>query len=163
MVVRMTTSERKALLFLAVVGALGMVARVVASPAPVATRADRAALATQIAAVDSARDVAHAHGDSTGRGSVKRRARSPRDTTRRVPRTDTARAPVDLDLADSATLVTLPGIGPALAARIVADRDAHGTFGSLPALQRVRGVGPKLAERLAPRVTFSGVPPPRMR
>jgi competence protein ComEA len=144
-----------------------MVARVVASPAPAATRAERAALATQIAAVDSARGAAHARGDSTGKGRNKRRAREPRgqsrDATRRAARTDTAPAPVDLDVADSAALVTLPGIGPALARRIVADRQAHGAFGSLQALQRVRGVGPKLAERLAPRVTFTGVPPPRTR
>jgi len=67
-------------------------------------------------------------------------------------------APIDVDRADVDALDRLPGIGPALARRIVEDRDANGPFGSVDALQRVRGIGPALAARLAPLVTFSGVP-----
>jgi competence protein ComEA len=62
-----------------------------------------------------------------------------------------------VDVADAAVLDALPGIGPSLAARIVADREARGPFGSLEGLRRVKGVGDVLAARLAPRVTFSGV------
>lgn len=68
--------------------------------------------------------------------------------------------PVDLDVADAAAIEALPGIGPALARRIVEDRAAHGSFGSAAALERVRGVGPKLVARVAPHVTFSGIPRP---
>jgi competence protein ComEA len=54
-------------------------------------------------------------------------------------------------------LESLPRIGPALAARIVAERNARGAFGSLDSLEaRVRGIGPALAELLRTRVTFSG-------
>lgn len=67
---------------------------------------------------------------------------------------------MDLDRADVVALERLPRIGPALAARIVADRSANGSFGSLEALQRVRGIGPKLAEGLRAHVTFSGTPRP---
>ena len=49
--------------------------------------------------------------------------------------------PVDLNTADAAGLETLPGIGPVLAQRIVADRDANGPFASLDDLARVSGVG----------------------
>jgi competence protein ComEA len=66
---------------------------------------------------------------------------------------------VDVDTANEAELDRLPGIGPALAARIVADRMNAGPFGSVEALQRVKGIGPALASRLAPHVTFSGVHP----
>ncbi len=72
----------------------------------------------------------------------------------RRPSTDTT-GPVDLDTAGEAALQRLPGIGPALAARIVADRRSRGPFGSLDGLQRVKGIGPSLAERLRPSVTFS--------
>src|SRR5690606_39434981 len=37
-----------------------------------------------------------------------------------------ALGPVDMDRADAAELERLPGIGPALARRIVADREQHG-------------------------------------
>jgi competence protein ComEA len=49
---------------------------------------------------------------------------------------------VDLDRASAAELTRLPRIGPALAARIVADREARGPFGSLEGVRRVPGMGP---------------------
>ena len=64
--------------------------------------------------------------------------------------------PVDLDLASAAQIEALPGIGPALAARIVASRDSLGPFGGLAALERVKGLGPATLKRLARLVTFSG-------
>jgi competence protein ComEA len=65
---------------------------------------------------------------------------------------------VDVDRASAAELDRLPRIGPALAARIVADREAHGPFGSLEGLRRVPGVGAAAAKALAPFVTFSRRP-----
>ncbi len=50
---------------------------------------------------------------------------------------------VDLNSADAAALQTLDGIGPALAARILAYRAAHGGFRSVNDLQNVTGIGPK--------------------
>jgi competence protein ComEA len=64
--------------------------------------------------------------------------------------------PVDLDRASAAEIERLPGIGPALAGRIVASRDSLGPFGGLAALARVKGVGPATLKRLARLVTFSG-------
>ena len=63
---------------------------------------------------------------------------------------------VDLDRAGVAELQRLPGVGPALAARIVSDREAHGAFGSPAGLDRVPGVGPTLLARIAPFSAFSG-------
>jgi competence protein ComEA len=56
--------------------------------------------------------------------------------------------PVDPNTATVAQLDTLPGIGPAIAARIVADRAAHGPYASVDELERVSGVGPATVERL---------------
>lgn len=56
--------------------------------------------------------------------------------------------PVDINSADAALLDTLPGVGPATATRIVADRDANGPFGSVDDLGRVSGIGPKKIETL---------------
>lgn len=52
------------------------------------------------------------------------------------------------------SLEALPGIGPAMARRIIEDRQQHGPFRSIGDLQRVRGIGPKSAQRLAPHITF---------
>ena len=65
---------------------------------------------------------------------------------------------IDIDWAEAAELARLPRIGPALAARIVTDRDARGRFGSLEALTRVSGVGPGMVKALEPFSTFSGTP-----
>jgi competence protein ComEA len=65
---------------------------------------------------------------------------------------------VDVDRATARELQALPGIGPALAARIVAYRDSNGPFGSLARLQQVKGIGPAKARKLDSLVTFSGFP-----
>jgi competence protein ComEA len=66
-----------------------------------------------------------------------------------------ALVPVDINRATIAELETLPRIGPAIAARIVAEREANGPFASLAALEgRVRGIGPALARTIEPHVRF---------
>ncbi|MEK7330565.1 MAG: helix-hairpin-helix domain-containing protein [Candidatus Eisenbacteria bacterium] len=59
---------------------------------------------------------------------------------------------LDLNRASAEELDTLPGIGPVLAARIIAHRQRHGPFGSPEELLAVRGIGPRLLARLGPRV-----------
>jgi competence protein ComEA len=68
---------------------------------------------------------------------------------------------VDVDRASAAELARLPRVGPALAARIVADRETRGPFGSLDGMRRVPGVGAATARVLEPHVTFSGPAPAR--
>ena len=65
---------------------------------------------------------------------------------------------IDVDKASAEELTRLPRIGPALASRIVADREDNGAFGSLEGLTRVSGVGPTLAQTVRRHVTFSGRP-----
>ena len=62
---------------------------------------------------------------------------------------------LDIDRAPAAEWVRLPGIGPSLAARIVADRDAHGPFAAPEGLLRVRGIGQKTLEKIRPFLTGS--------
>jgi competence protein ComEA len=68
---------------------------------------------------------------------------------------------IDVDRADAEELTRLPRIGPALARRIVTDREQHGAFGSLEELDRVAGIGPVLLETIDRNVTFSGRVPAR--
>ena len=63
---------------------------------------------------------------------------------------------MDVDGATQAELEALPGIGPTLAKRIIEDRNRRGPFQSMEGFQRVKGVGPGLARKLAGRITFGG-------
>ena len=55
--------------------------------------------------------------------------------------------PVNINTADAETLaMELSGVGPALAAAIVADREANGMFTTPEALTRVRGIGSRILE-----------------
>ncbi len=67
-------------------------------------------------------------------------------------------AKVNINTADIAQLEALPGIGPTLAQRIVAYREAHGPFASIDDLVHVPGIGPATLERLRPWIT-TGVEP----
>lgn len=60
---------------------------------------------------------------------------------------------VNLNTADAAALDTLPRIGPALAARIIAWREANGGFRSVEDLLDVGGIGSTTLEGLRPLVT----------
>jgi len=59
---------------------------------------------------------------------------------------------IDLNSATSAQLETLPGIGPALAGAIIAERDRRGGFRSVNELREVRGIGEKRFAELRDRV-----------
>jgi competence protein ComEA len=61
--------------------------------------------------------------------------------------------PVNINTATATELDALPGIGPATAQAIVADRDQHGPFASVDDLARVRGIGPAKLAQLRPLVT----------
>jgi competence protein ComEA len=55
---------------------------------------------------------------------------------------------VDLNWADSATLVSLPTIGPARAVQILRWREGRGRFESVEELLEIPGIGPRTLERL---------------
>jgi competence protein ComEA len=59
---------------------------------------------------------------------------------------------IDLNRADRAQLLQLPGVGEGLAGRIEDYRRRHGEFRSVDELRRVGGVGPVLLEKLRPLV-----------
>ena len=62
---------------------------------------------------------------------------------------------VDVNTATVAALERLPGVGPSLARRIADDRTAHGRFQRPEELQRVKGIGPQTYDDLKSYVTVN--------
>lgn len=139
-----TPNERKGLLFLALVALSGTGVRMWRARIPPPTRTESAAIDRQLMRVDSAR---------SAKRSREKRPKTKTDGTQPAVRDS---QPIEINDATAERIEALPGIGPALAKRIVAHRDSAGSFADLAALCEVRGIGPALAERLRPLVTFGG-------
>jgi competence protein ComEA len=63
--------------------------------------------------------------------------------------------PIDLNRATAQDLTQLPGIGEAIAKRIVDFREEHGPFKRVEDLMKVKGVGEKSLEKIRPYVRVS--------
>lgn len=61
---------------------------------------------------------------------------------------------IDINAADWTSFSQLPGIGPTLGFRIVANRKHVGPFKNLGDLQRVEGIGPLTLDRIRYRLTI---------
>ena len=62
-------------------------------------------------------------------------------------------AKVNINVADAALLESLPGIGPSLAQRIVAYRQAHGRFAQIEDIMEVSGIGPATFAKIQELIT----------
>jgi len=132
-----TKDERRALLYLAVVAAAGGVLRVVRAPAD--------APGASMVAPDLSSDDLAQQTELVRQAAMLARPLRPGER-------------IDLDRAGALEIERLPRVGPALARRIVEDRDSLGPFGSLEGLGRVPGIGPALLRAFERSVTFSGTP-----
>lgn len=61
---------------------------------------------------------------------------------------------IDVNTATAEQLMSLPGIGPKLAERIIIDRKENGLYKKADDLLRVKGIGTKKLERLLPFLHF---------
>lgn len=96
-------------------------------------------------------------GGNVAGGAVRSASRNPAPSARRTAGATPAAdgQPLDLNRASAAELDLLPGVGPALAARILESRDRDGPFPNVEALARVKGIGEQKLLRIAPLVRAS--------
>jgi DNA uptake protein ComE-like DNA-binding protein len=175
-----TAAERHALVFLAGVVILGGAVRtwhghrdglwaMVSGLSVGVSNVGNESVGDQLAAVDGARSQRKSkRGAGKSRATVAASdqadanaistARAARGTFAKGARAAGPAPMIDVDAATPAELEQLPRVGPALAVRIVANRDSFGAFGSLDELSAVRGIGESLERALTPLVTFSGRP-----
>ncbi len=62
---------------------------------------------------------------------------------------------VDINTAPAALLCTLPGIGEAKAAEIIAYREAHGSFASCEDIMKVPGIKTNIYEKICDKITVN--------
>jgi competence ComEA-like helix-hairpin-helix protein len=128
----MSPAERRALLLVLALGVAGHLIRAGGGEAP-----------PPVALFDPATD-----GDPLAHRDRARALATPLGATERI----------EVNRASAAELGRLPGVGPALAGRIVADRQQRGAFSGIAELDRVTGIGPAMLARLAPHLSFGGGP-----
>lgn len=88
---------------------------------------------------------AHLSFSANGRNSGRNRSRKPTQ----------GRSVVSINRATTEELVTLPGIGPALAERILQHRNERGYFSRIEELMDVKGIGPALLGRVRSRISIN--------
>jgi competence protein ComEA len=62
---------------------------------------------------------------------------------------------IDINSADAALLITLPGIGPKTAGKITVYREANGPFKTVDELLNISGIGPQKLEKIRLLVKIS--------
>jgi competence ComEA-like helix-hairpin-helix protein len=60
--------------------------------------------------------------------------------------------PISVNSAGAFELERLPGIGPAMAKRIIDYRDRHGKFTSIEELHKIKGIGAKTLKKIRPYI-----------
>ena len=128
----MTSDERRALAFVALLLALAAGARLVRRDPPVEWA-----------------------GEAVDTDSLEALARARKEEADRRSRPLAPGERIDPNTASEEELDRLPGVGPALARRIVEARETGGPFRSVDDLSRVRGIGPSALRRLAPHLEIA--------
>jgi competence protein ComEA len=146
------------LLGLVLLGGLGVVAsgwrRAYPDVAERVERFDVAEPTTPSASVTPASGISTARAPSrtASTGALATTAPPPPSRPSKVTAAD---GPFDLNRATRADLQRLPGVGPALAERIISARDEAGPFISVDDLRRIPGIGVAKIERLRPFLIVS--------
>ncbi len=145
-----TTSAAKWVVVVTLGGAsIGGIAWTIGTRLPRAPSAPIVVVPAEVEPLPSRGDPVSEAGHTDSRESSERSVAETDPSTSVVePVSATAPRLININTASAAELELLPQIGPTLANRIVAERDANGPFASLEDIERVRGIGPRTVEKI---------------
>jgi competence ComEA-like helix-hairpin-helix protein len=153
----MSSDERKALAFVALLLGMSVVARAVNRPDSVHISGGAAVhIPTRLQQNQQSRQ----RPAKPVRATSPRKPPAPKPVRPPIPpllidnRSETEPGPINVNRATAAELDALPGIGPAVAQRIVAYRESVGQFQTVEQLDSVKGIGPALMAKLRPLVVI---------
>ena len=144
--IAITRNECNVLLVLALLFGLGLVVRYVQSEAQPVPSADYAEAERLFEQASKAPPLAEATEEPLPALDAEA---APKPFTY-APKATPPAASINLNTAAASELQRLPRIGPKMAARIIAYREAHGPFRRVQDLVRVRGIGQKTLAQLTP-------------
>jgi len=130
------------------------VAEAIAAAGGPARRADLSGLNLAAVLEDGEQFVVPVPGASPAPSSRFQPPDAPAKARRVASRSSGAPRAVSLNRANAQELQSLPGVGPAMAARILQVRSRLGRFGSLEELREVPGIGAKRLAKLRPRLVL---------
>ena len=147
--IAITQGECNVILVLAFLFGLGLIARYVqgqSQPLPSVDYAKAELLFQQASEAPIAEATGEALPASALDATAETAPRPPGYTPKKAP----LAASINLNTATASELQRLPRIGPKMAARIIAYREAHGAFRRVQDLVQVRGIGKKTLAQLTP-------------
>lgn len=118
------------------------------------TQYDYSALDQEFAARAQGNDTTRESEESELQGSRNPSTKNPKSTTPALRKLKSVPSKkININQATKTELMSLPGIGEAMAERIIMYREDHGPFLSVDNLVSVKGIGKKKLENLAPYIT----------
>jgi comEA protein len=95
------------------------------------------------------------YSSSTNSSKINSSAASVATVSRSSSKASTLNSPININTADQKELTQLPGIGEVISQRIIDYRTEYGNFDSTLELQNVKGIGPKVFEKIRNLVTVN--------
>jgi competence protein ComEA len=147
-----TPTERAVVLTLVGAFLLGLGVRLFRNEEPALPRFDYSAADAEFSAKSAAPPPPEAAGGraSEGMDEPVRGLPPPPAAAGRPDRPDAAPLRIDLNRAGKSDLMSLPGVGEVIAERILLYREEHGGFAGVNDLLKVKGIGRKKLEHIAP-------------
>ena len=76
------------------------------------------------------------------------------DSAAALPEKPETKEKIGINSAGASELISISGIGPVLAGRLVEYREKNGGFRDADELMKVKGIGPKSIEKILPQIKF---------